>query len=85
MQTQRLASKPLAQQVYEEGLKDFEQVRSRWQVARLDTPAVRPAIDVQIVFLERGRGWDNRDEPATVPWACRFPFLPDRLGYPLGL
>jgi hypothetical protein len=58
--TQGLAGASEAQQMDQKGLEDIEHALSRRQIAGLDTPAVRPAIDVQIILLERRRRWDNR-------------------------
>lgn len=55
MQKQGLASKPLVQQMEQEDLEDIEHALPGEQVAAIDTPAVRPMIDVEVVFLERWR------------------------------
>ncbi len=52
MPTQGLDGKLLTQQVYEERLENIEHALPWRQIARLDPPAVRPAIDVKVVFLE---------------------------------
>jgi len=47
MQAQCLASKVLTQQVNEKGLEDLKHAFTGGEIARFDTPAVRPGIDVE--------------------------------------
>src|SRR5437899_2117682 len=52
MQPQSLMRQSLVQQPEQERLEDVEQLLAAAQIAWFDSPAVRPAINVQIVLLE---------------------------------
>jgi hypothetical protein len=52
MQTQGVASESLAQQISQEYFEYVEHPLSWAQILGLDAPAMRPVIDVRVIFLE---------------------------------